>query len=113
MFEPHLGMNDPSSGDNKSFNEDPSAKDLLAELDRIAPIKAFDAFPKVGLGNVFQDSGRGLHIACLSNDCVGPVDVYGEVETGWVVDGHRRRDHLSPHPREFPPTCKLARRQLI
>lgn len=48
MFEPHLGMNDPSS-DNKSFNDDsnPSAKDLLAELDRIAPIKAFDAFPKV------------------------------------------------------------------
>lgn len=49
MFEPHLGMNDPSGGDNKSFNDDtnPSAKDLLAELDRIAPIKAFDAFPKV------------------------------------------------------------------
>jgi hypothetical protein len=50
MFEPHLGMNDPSGGDNKSFNDDSntSAKDLLAELDRIAPIKAFDAFPKVG-----------------------------------------------------------------
>jgi hypothetical protein len=49
MFEPHLGMNDSSGGDNKSFNDDsnPSAKDLLAELDRIAPIKAFDAFPKV------------------------------------------------------------------
>ncbi|KAH8088999.1 endoplasmic reticulum vesicle transporter-domain-containing protein [Filobasidium floriforme] len=49
MFEPHLGMNDPSGGDNKSFNDDSntSAKDLLAELDRIAPIKAFDAFPKV------------------------------------------------------------------
>lgn len=49
MFEPHLGLND-QSGDNKSFNDDPSAKDLLAELDRIAPIKAFDAFPKVGIG---------------------------------------------------------------
>jgi hypothetical protein len=40
MFEPHLnGFDNDRSGDNNSS--------LLEELDKIAPIQRFDAFPKV------------------------------------------------------------------
>jgi len=40
MFEPHLnGFDNDRSGDNSSS--------LLEELDKIAPIQRFDAFPKV------------------------------------------------------------------
>lgn len=47
-FEPHFTHNRRTSIEDKSF-DDPlaSASNLLAELDKIAPIKAFDAFPKV------------------------------------------------------------------
>lgn len=47
-FEPHFTHHRTTSVENKSF-DDPlaSASSLLAELDKIAPIKAFDAFPKV------------------------------------------------------------------
>ena len=54
MFEPHLGFNEPNAQDMKSFNDDTTfggnGSNLLAELDKMAPIKAFDAFPKVSLG---------------------------------------------------------------
>lgn len=51
-FEPHLGFDHHhQSSDPKSFDNLNSASydaaNLLAELDRIAPIKRFDAFPKV------------------------------------------------------------------
>lgn len=47
-FEPHFSHVRRTSIENKSF-DDPmaSAANLLAELDKIAPIKSFDAFPKV------------------------------------------------------------------
>ncbi|GHJ84979.1 hypothetical protein NliqN6_1381 [Naganishia liquefaciens] len=47
-FEPHFTHVRRTSLENKSF-DDPmaSAANLLAELDKIAPIKSFDAFPKV------------------------------------------------------------------
>jgi hypothetical protein len=47
-FEPHFTHTRRTSIENKSF-DDPyaTATSLLAELDKIAPIKAFDAFPKV------------------------------------------------------------------
>jgi hypothetical protein len=47
-FEPHFTHHRRTSIESKSF-DDPlaSASSLLAELDKIAPIKAFDAFPKV------------------------------------------------------------------
>ncbi|KAJ9098209.1 hypothetical protein QFC21_004538 [Naganishia friedmannii] len=47
-FEPHFTHHRRTSVENKSF-DDPlaSASSILAELDKIAPIKAFDAFPKV------------------------------------------------------------------
>jgi hypothetical protein len=42
MYEPHLSDH---HNDFSRQNEDGSS--LLEELDRIAPIKSFDAFPKV------------------------------------------------------------------
>ncbi len=53
-FEPHLGMGDQRQR-HKHFDDDHGgggAASLLAELDRIAPIKSFDAFPKVGLERI-------------------------------------------------------------
>lgn len=49
MFEPHLGHphHGPESGGRAGSNGDGGS--LLDELDKIAPIKAFDAFPKVRL----------------------------------------------------------------
>lgn len=47
MFEPHLDYHDPSAVNSKSFDSSSEGHDLLAELDRVVPIKAFDAFPKV------------------------------------------------------------------
>ena len=45
MFEPHLVDH---SADFGPSNGDHDAGSLLEELDKIAPIKSFDAFPKVG-----------------------------------------------------------------
>jgi hypothetical protein len=64
MFEPHLGLSDTSS-DPKSFDDSSNSfgtfdgKEFLAELDRIAPIQAFDAFPKVSLGRMRFFSSDG------------------------------------------------------
>ena len=44
MYEPHLG--DDLSGFSRQNGDGAS---LLNELDKIAPIKSFDAFPKVSL----------------------------------------------------------------
>ncbi|RSH86879.1 uncharacterized protein EHS24_005157 [Apiotrichum porosum] len=43
MFEPHL---DHQAGSSSSYHDDDKPS-LLDELDKIAPIKSFDAFPKV------------------------------------------------------------------
>lgn len=44
-FEPHFTHTRRTSIENKSFDDTTST--LLAELDKLTPIKAFDAFPKV------------------------------------------------------------------
>ncbi len=49
MYEPHLTGYE-NQQDMKSFDGSGGGEkvvDLLAELDKIAPIKSFDAFPKV------------------------------------------------------------------
>ena len=43
MFEPHL----IDHASDHTHDNDHTAKTLLEELDKIAPIKSFDAFPKV------------------------------------------------------------------
>lgn len=50
MYEPHLvnHANDHAHDENRSHD----GGNLLDELDKIAPIKSFDAFPKVRLGSV-------------------------------------------------------------
>jgi len=65
MFEPHLGFNDPNTQDMKSFNDDTTfggnGSNLLAELDKMAPIKAFDAFPKVST-ELLVFNREGYHV---------------------------------------------------
>ena len=57
MYEPHLY-------DHTSDTiQDGDGSSLLAELDKIGPIKAFDAFPKVEIANLIKCSSSGsIHI---------------------------------------------------
>lgn len=43
MFEPHLNGFDT----DRSYNGGENSSSLLEELDKMAPIQRFDAFPKV------------------------------------------------------------------
>jgi hypothetical protein len=62
MFEPHFAVHDEANDSrNKHFDDHHESSSLLAELDKIAPIKSFDAFPKVreraGARGVASDCG--------------------------------------------------------
>lgn len=48
MYEPHYAVHDDiGSSRAKHFDDHHQSTNILAELDKIAPIKSFDAFPKV------------------------------------------------------------------
>jgi hypothetical protein len=81
MFEPHL---DHQAGSSSSYHDDDKPS-LLDELDKIAPIKSFDAFPKV-----CRESPVGL----LTRP--GPINVYRALTPRRRVDCPRLLDNLPP-----------------
>lgn len=47
MYEPHLDHRPPPRSSPSYYDDGDEKSSLLDELDKIAPIKSFDAFPKV------------------------------------------------------------------
>lgn len=79
MYEPHLTGFDQDRSDGPSVFTNGSS--LLDELDRVAPIQRFDAFPKVG--PVISSNVTTVLIP------PGSVDVYKPVSSRWSLDGCR------------------------
>ncbi|ORX35771.1 endoplasmic reticulum vesicle transporter-domain-containing protein [Kockovaella imperatae] len=85
MYDPHLG----SSGHNSRHDQEGS---LLQELDKIAPIKSFDAFPKVQSTYVSQSRQGGVLTAIVSLLCIVLVlndlgdYLYGPPDYAFQVD---------------------------
>jgi hypothetical protein len=80
MFEPHLNGFDHSPNEGSGSN-------LLEELDKLAPIHSFDAFPKVGLS-----------MATLIRP--DTINIYESIATRWGLDCSCGHDHISTGPCE-------------
>ena len=80
MYEPHLA----NHHHHQHNGESQESGSLLEELDKIAPIQSFDAFPKV----------RHLYTFQLIN--LGPIDICLAITPGWYT--HRYRVSDMPRP---------------
>lgn len=95
MYEPHLVdlANQHSHGDHEGMS-------LLEELDKIAPIKSFDAFPKVRLFFLSLSLFKLSRKPRLMQGGVGRVDVYDKIEKRWGPHSSRWTDHIPTCPGE-------------
>jgi hypothetical protein len=66
MFEPHLETHHSHGGDDNGFGDGVS---ILDELDKLAPIKSFDAFPKVRLYPLVRFNSLLLLLLWLGLTC--------------------------------------------
>jgi hypothetical protein len=76
MYEPHLTGFEQDQSDGHSVFQNGSS--LLDELDKVAPIQRFDAFPKVG-----QQLAVLLLYVWHSLSITGPIDIHKSVTPWW------------------------------